>query len=162
MFSCLGLDSIDLIEKTTKYKQSDHSGKDRENVKDVLRLKNNQDSALLEYNKALFSDVPQRHWANSVIDKGVNGGLVAGYPDGKFKPNNLVTRTEALVQQGMDSIAAISASDAPWIREIAAQCSKSFSRKALEVFSKASMLIDRNVSQKMVFANVVDRLYMSI
>ena len=49
------------------------------------------------YNKAIFSDVPQKHWANSVIDKGVNGGLVAGYPDGKFKPNNHVTRTEALV-----------------------------------------------------------------
>ena len=49
------------------------------------------------YNKAIFSDVPQKHWANSVIDKGVNGGLIAGYPDGKFKPNNHVTRTEALV-----------------------------------------------------------------
>jgi len=49
------------------------------------------------YNKAIFSDVPQHHWANSVIDKGVNGGLIAGYPNGKFKPNNHVTRTEALV-----------------------------------------------------------------
>ena len=49
------------------------------------------------YNRAIFSDVPQKHWANSVIDKGVNGGLIAGYPDGKFKPNNHVTRTEALV-----------------------------------------------------------------
>ena len=49
------------------------------------------------YDKAIFSDVPQHHWANSVIDKGVNGGLLAGYPDGKFKPKNLVTRTEALV-----------------------------------------------------------------
>ena len=49
------------------------------------------------YNKALFSDVPQKHWANSVIDKGVNGGLIAGYPNGTFKPNNHVTRTEALV-----------------------------------------------------------------
>lgn len=67
-----------------------------------------------------------------------------------------------LLQQGLESIAAVSASDAPWIREIAGSCSKSFSRKALDIFSKASMLIDRNVSQKMVFANVVDRLYMSI
>ena len=53
MFSCLGLDSIDLIEKTTKYKQSDHSGKDRENIKDVLRLKNNQD---LSQKKILIVD----------------------------------------------------------------------------------------------------------
>lgn len=49
------------------------------------------------YDKAIFSDVPQHHWANSVIDKGVNGGLLTGYPDGRFKPNNHVTRTEALV-----------------------------------------------------------------
>ncbi len=49
------------------------------------------------YDKAIFSDVPQKHWANSVIDKGVNGGLISGYPNGTFKPNNHVTRTEALV-----------------------------------------------------------------
>ncbi|MDD3593689.1 MAG: S-layer homology domain-containing protein [Candidatus Gastranaerophilales bacterium] len=49
------------------------------------------------YDKAIFSDVPQSHWANKVIDKGVNGGLVAGYPDGRFKPNANVTRAEALV-----------------------------------------------------------------
>ena len=49
------------------------------------------------YNQAIFSDVPQGHWANSVIDKGVNGGLVAGYPNGMFKPNNHVTRAEAMV-----------------------------------------------------------------
>ncbi len=48
------------------------------------------------YDKPIFTDVPQRHWANSVIDKGVNGGLITGYPDGKFKPNNHVTRAEAL------------------------------------------------------------------
>ena len=49
------------------------------------------------YDKAIFSDVPQKHWANTVIDKGVNGGLIAGYPDGKYKPDNLVTRAEAMV-----------------------------------------------------------------
>ena len=67
-----------------------------------------------------------------------------------------------LVQQGMESIAAIPASDSQWIREVAGSCSKSFSRKALEIFSNAAMLIDRNVSQKIIFANLVDKLYMSI
>ncbi len=52
------------------------------------------------YDKALFSDVPESHWANTVIDKGMNAGLIAGYPNGTFKPNNLVTRTEALVILG--------------------------------------------------------------
>lgn len=67
-----------------------------------------------------------------------------------------------LIQQGMDSIAAISASDEEFIRSVAGSCSKQFSRKGLEIFSKAVGLIDRNVSQKIVFANVVDRLYTSI
>ncbi len=41
MFSCLGLEYIDLVIKIKRYKQSDHTGKDRENIKDVLRLNNN-------------------------------------------------------------------------------------------------------------------------
>jgi hypothetical protein len=49
------------------------------------------------YDKALFCDVPACHWAKRVIDKGMNGGLIAGYPDGLFKPNCPVTRAEALV-----------------------------------------------------------------
>ena len=64
-----------------------------------------------------------------------------------------------LIQQEMEGIAAISASDADWIRTVAGGCSRTFSRKALDVFNKASMLIDRNVSQKIIFANLVDRLY---
>ncbi len=67
-----------------------------------------------------------------------------------------------LLQQGLDKITAISAADDEFIRTAARGCSKSFSRKGLEIFSKASSMIDRNVSQKIVFANLVDRLYMSI
>ena len=46
--------------------------------------------------EALFSDVPTSHWANSVIAKAVHENLLKGYPDGLFKPNNNVTRAEAL------------------------------------------------------------------
>jgi len=44
----------------------------------------------------LFNDVPLSHWANSVIAKAVHENLLKGYPDGLFKPNNNVTRAEAL------------------------------------------------------------------
>lgn len=44
----------------------------------------------------LFNDVPVSHWANSVIAKAVHENLLKGYPDGLFKPNNNVTRAEAL------------------------------------------------------------------
>ena len=44
----------------------------------------------------LFSDVPTNHWANSAITVAVHNDLLKGYPNGKFLPNNNVTRVEAL------------------------------------------------------------------
>ena len=44
----------------------------------------------------LFSDVPTNHWANSAITVAVHNDLLKGYPNGKFMPNNNVTRVEAL------------------------------------------------------------------
>ena len=44
----------------------------------------------------LFSDVPTNHWASSAITVAVHQDLLKGYPNGKFMPNNNVTRVEAL------------------------------------------------------------------
>ena len=44
----------------------------------------------------LFSDVPTNHWANNAITVAVHNDLLKGYPNGKFLPNNNVTRVEAL------------------------------------------------------------------
>jgi outer membrane protein assembly factor BamB len=41
-----------------------------------------------------FSDVGEDHWAKSDIDFMVNKELIAGYPDGAFKPDKPVTRAE--------------------------------------------------------------------
>lgn len=46
--------------------------------------------------KSLFKDVPRGHWANSLISKAVEEGIMCGYPDNKFKPKQPVTRVEAL------------------------------------------------------------------
>lgn len=46
--------------------------------------------------KTLFKDVPRSHWANPVIAKAVEEGIMCGYPNGKFKPNRPVSRAEAL------------------------------------------------------------------
>ncbi|MFX3631734.1 MAG: Ig-like domain-containing protein [Candidatus Pristimantibacillus sp.] len=40
-----------------------------------------------------FSDI-SGHWAESSIKQAVSGGIVTGYPDGTFKPENTVTRAE--------------------------------------------------------------------
>ena len=44
----------------------------------------------------LFSDVPTNHWASSAITVAVHNDLLKGYPNGRFLPNNNVTRVEAL------------------------------------------------------------------
>lgn len=43
---------------------------------------------------ATFKDVPSSHWASTFINQASEKGLVAGYPDGTFKPSNQVTRAE--------------------------------------------------------------------
>ncbi|QGU00318.1 hypothetical protein SYNTR_1724 [Candidatus Syntrophocurvum alkaliphilum] len=36
----------------------------------------------------------KNHWAKDTIQEMVDGGIVRGYPDGTFKPNNSITRAE--------------------------------------------------------------------
>lgn len=62
-----------------------------------------------------------------------------------------------LVQQGMDALGDGTGDVALW----ASKCRKTFPRLALEAFSRASQLVDRNVNAKIVFTDLVGRLYMS-
>lgn len=41
-----------------------------------------------------FKDVQSNHWAKKEIDYLVNGGVINGYQDGSFKPNNYVTNAQ--------------------------------------------------------------------
>ena len=41
-----------------------------------------------------FPDVPKNHWAASQIDILSDQGVIVGYPDGNFKPDDNVTRAE--------------------------------------------------------------------
>lgn len=43
-----------------------------------------------------FTDIAG-HWAESYIKRATARGIVSGYPDGTFKPNNIVTRAEFTV-----------------------------------------------------------------
>ncbi|MBW6518661.1 MAG: S-layer homology domain-containing protein, partial [ANME-2 cluster archaeon] len=44
-----------------------------------------------------FSDVPPTHWAYQYIMAAKQNGIVGGYPDGTFLPDNLVSRAEISV-----------------------------------------------------------------
>lgn len=43
-----------------------------------------------------FADVPADHWAAGYINVAVDVGVINGYPDGTFKPENQVTFAEAI------------------------------------------------------------------
>lgn len=42
--------------------------------------------------RAIFTDVPYTHWAHRYIGWAAREGIIGGYPDGTFAPNNFVTR----------------------------------------------------------------------
>ena len=43
-----------------------------------------------------FTDVPENHWAARFIALAEHLGWITGYPDGTFKPNQAITRAEAM------------------------------------------------------------------
>jgi subtilisin family serine protease len=47
--------------------------------------------------KINYSDVSSQHWAFDSISKATNAGISVGYPDGKFMPEQRVTRAEMAV-----------------------------------------------------------------
>jgi hypothetical protein len=44
-----------------------------------------------------FRDVPANHWAAKAIDEAYQANYLSGYPNGLFKPNELIPRVQALV-----------------------------------------------------------------
>jgi len=46
--------------------------------------------------KLTFKDVPSSHWAASSINTAVQAGILNGYTDGTFKPENSITRAELI------------------------------------------------------------------
>jgi nucleoid-associated protein YgaU len=43
-----------------------------------------------------FKDVSSSHWAFKYIEQGVKDGVVAGYPDGRFRPEATISRAEGV------------------------------------------------------------------
>ncbi|MDD2498364.1 MAG: S-layer homology domain-containing protein, partial [Desulfitobacteriaceae bacterium] len=50
-----------------------------------------------KYEKFKFKDVFKGHWAEQFILKMYSKGTIKGYPDGCFRPSNVVTKAEAVV-----------------------------------------------------------------
>ena len=75
----------------------------------------------------------------------------------KFASENL--RKIFLIQQKMSGIAGVAPGEEGVLGGIASRCKKTFPRQALSCLDRAKLLIDRNVSQKILFCELVGRLY---
>jgi S-layer homology domain len=62
----------------------------------VLALGYTDEQAKALQGKTAFKDLPSDHWATGYINLAVSQGVIKGYPDGTFKPNNNVKVAEAL------------------------------------------------------------------
>ena len=64
-----------------------------------------------------------------------------------------------LLQQGMAGLAGIPEDERPFYEEMAAKCRKTFPRNALSGLDRALQLLERNVNQKILFTDLVNRFY---
>ena len=65
-------------------------------TKVAATISNFRKSIPLSQKTSPFADVPYKHWASSYIKAAVDNGIVTGYPDSTFKPDNYVKYEEAL------------------------------------------------------------------
>ena len=64
-----------------------------------------------------------------------------------------------MIQQGLPQL---SSGGGEYLQELASRCKKTFPRRAQGVIDRANMLIDRNVNQKILFCDMVNRLFLMI
>lgn len=62
----------------------------------VMAMGFTEEQANMLKGKTAFKDLPADHWATGYINLAVSQGIIKGYPDGTFKPNNNVKVAEAL------------------------------------------------------------------
>ena len=67
-----------------------------------------------------------------------------------------------LLQQGLEALAAIPPQEETFYREAAARLGLSFCRKAMEILGRTARLLERNVGQKILFCNMMTRMWASV
>ena len=65
-----------------------------------------------------------------------------------------------LIRQGLPGLAVVGEDEKEFYASVSARFKASFPRRAAAAFDRAANLIGRNVNQKMVFCDLVDRLFL--
>ena len=71
-------------------------------------------------------------------------------------------RSIFLLQQGLPELADLVDDEKPFFEEMAAKLRNNFSRQALAALDRVLLLLERNVNQKILFTDLVNRLYMTL
>ena len=67
-----------------------------------------------------------------------------------------------LIQQNLPQIADIAPQEQEFYQKIAAECSKKFCSRSIPNIEKVVSMIDRNVNAKMLFCDLVNRMFLSV
>ena len=67
-----------------------------------------------------------------------------------------------MLQQGMEEISGILPQERDLYVEMAGKCGRSFCRSSLDIIGKAALRLERNVNQKIIFCNMVSKMFGSV
>ena len=115
----------------------------------------------------LFSDLLEALLKRDLLTALETGEAIASLENREKQKSFCKFATECLrriflLQQGLPELAGIPDDEKAFVGRMAERCRKSFPRGAMNAIDRAAMLLERNVSQKILFTDLVNRLYMLI
>ena len=122
-----------------------------------------------DYNQdqALFADLMHSLVSHDLLGALECGDIISSLPSKEKQKAFCAFMEEALrnifmYQNGMDVIVHVQENDRDFYADMAGKCKKSFCHKAINNIDKAVGLLERNVNPKVLFTDLVNRLFVSI
>ena len=115
----------------------------------------------------LFKDLMDALTGRNLLGALECADIMAALPSREKQKAFCVFMEEALrnifmYQQGMQAIVAVPEAEKEFYESMAARCRKSFCHKAIINIDKTVELIDRNVNARILFTDLVDRLFLTV
>ena len=115
----------------------------------------------------LFSDLMEALLSRDLLTALETGEALAGLENREKQKSFCKFAVETvrgifLLQQGMADISGLSEASREWAARMAERLRPTFARGAMHHFDRAMLLLGRNVNQKILFTDLVNRLYMIV
>lgn len=126
-----------------------------------------EENAALEAEKEIFADLMDallRRDLSATLD---SVEVICALSSREKQKSFCIFATSALrriffLQQGLPSLAGIPPGEEEWYGNASSRCRKQFPRMAMAHFDRAVRLLERNVSQRILFTDLIDKLYLSV